>query len=192
MMRNAVTDPAGGGGGIAVTGVTGAAGATDAGRGIAAPPRPDEFAQMLALLGETVTSARRAIAETLLEAGRLETPEALLRGARGRAPRTSLATVYRTLDRLDAAGALKRATLASGEVGYAYCPSGHHEHAICLGCGRLEPVRPCVLIETPAVPGFRIRSHLLDFYGLCDACARSTAGGSEVPPAGSEAGGTSA
>ncbi|MHB8960284.1 MAG: Fur family transcriptional regulator [Candidatus Limnocylindrales bacterium] len=117
------------------------------------------------------TTTRRAIVESLLGAGRLQSPETLLREARARAPGTSLATVYRTLDRLDAAGALKRATLASGEVGYAYCPSGHHEHAICLRCGRLRPIRPCLIREEPPIEGFTVTSHLLDFYGVCAQCA---------------------
>jgi len=130
----------------------------------------DETARALARLGGTSTSTRRAIIESLLGAGRLQSPETLLREARARAPGTSLATVYRTLDRLDAAGALKRATLASGEIGYAYCPSGHHEHAICLHCGRLQPVRPCLISEEPSLVGFTVTSHLLDFYGVCSEC----------------------
>lgn len=133
-------------------------------------PTADEMASVLALLGGAATATRRAIAESLLEAGRLQSPETLLRAARTRAPGTSLATVYRTLDRLDAAGALKRATLASGEIGYAYCPSGHHEHAICLRCGRLRPIRPCLISEEPSLEGFTVTSHLVDFYGVCAEC----------------------
>lgn len=130
----------------------------------------DETARALALLGATVTTTRQAIVEALLAAGRLRTPEALLNEARLRAPGTSLATVYRTLERLNAAGSLKRATLASGDVGYAYCPTDHHEHAICLRCGRLRPLRPCVIREEPSIEGFAIGSHVLDFYGVCAAC----------------------
>ena len=130
----------------------------------------DETARALARLGGTATTTRRAIIESLLEAGRLQSPETLLREARTRAPGTSLATVYRTLDRLDAAGAIKRATLASGDVGYAYCPTGHHEHAICLRCGRLRPIRPCLISAEPSLDGFTVTSHLLDFYGVCAEC----------------------
>ena len=130
-----------------------------------------ETARALARLGGVATATRRAIVESLLEVGRLQSPETLLREARTRAPGTSLASVYRTLDRLDAAGALKRATLASGEIGYAYCPSGHHEHAICLRCGRLQPIRPCLIADEPTLEGFTVTSHLLDFYGVCAQCA---------------------
>ena len=137
-----------------------------------AGPAQSELALALGLVGGAVTAARVAIVEALLDSNRLQTPEALLIQARTRAPGTSLATVYRTLERLAAAGRVKRATLASGDVGYAYCPSSHHEHIICLGCGLVQPVRPCLIREEPALEGFTIASHVVDFHGLCAACAR--------------------
>ena len=130
-----------------------------------------ETAVALAALGPASTAPRRAIVEVMLAAGRLQTPEELLREARARAPATSLATVYRTLERLDAAGRVKRAILASGAVGYGYCATGHHEHAICLRCGQLQPIRPCLVADGPALAGFRVASHVLDFYGVCARCA---------------------
>lgn len=131
----------------------------------------DEVSRALDRVGGVATPARRAIIEALLGAGRLQSPESLLRAARASVPGTSLATVYRTLDRLDADGAIKRATLASGEIGYAYCPTGHHEHAICLHCGRLRPIRPCLIEVEPSLEGFSVASHVLDFYGYCADCA---------------------
>jgi Fur family ferric uptake transcriptional regulator len=143
---------------------------------------PDgELTVALAAVHGAATAPRRAIVEALLAADHLCTPEVLLAAARARAPRTSLATVYRTLERLADAGRLKRATLASGTVGYAYCVSGHHEHAICLGCGRLEPLRPCLIREAPELADFVMRSHTLDFFGLCAACARAEAAGEAGP-----------
>jgi Fur family transcriptional regulator, ferric uptake regulator len=130
----------------------------------------DEAARALARLGGVATTSRRAIVESLIEAGRLQSADTLLREARTRAPGTSIATVYRTLDRLDAAGAIKRATLASGEIGYAYCPSGHHEHVICLRCGQVRAIRPCMIGEGPSLEGFDVISHVLDFYGICAEC----------------------
>ncbi len=130
-----------------------------------------ELQDALTALGPAVTAPRRAIVEAMLAGNRLQTPEELVREARTRAPATSLATVYRTLERLDAAGRIKRATLASGAVGYAYCPTGHHEHAICLRCGELLPIRPCLIRSEPAIDGFTVVSHVLDFYGICGRCA---------------------
>jgi Fe2+ or Zn2+ uptake regulation protein len=129
----------------------------------------------LTALGGAVTGPRRAIVDALLSADRLRTPEQLLVEARGIAPSTSLATVYRTLDRLDAAGRVKRATLASGAVGYAYCDSGHHEHAICVRCGKVERVEACVADAWTSPRGFRVDMHVLDFFGVCEGCSAADA-----------------
>lgn len=125
---------------------------------------------VLSRIGGVATAARRAIVEAMLGAGRLQTAEEI-RSAAGRGSRgVGLATVYRTLERLDGAGALKRATLSSGQIGYAYCPPEHHEHAICISCGRLRALRPC-LVATPHLPdGFTASGHTLDFLGLCARC----------------------
>ncbi len=149
--------------------------ATDA-RGVErAEARGAERAEALAILGPSVTAPRRAIVEVMLASNRLRTPEDLLREARTRAQATSLATVYRTLERLTLAGRVKRATLSSGAVGYAYCGTGHHEHAICLGCGELRPVSPCLISGSPEIEAFSVTSHVLDFYGRCDRCVAEDA-----------------
>lgn len=131
----------------------------------------DRARRALAAMGGSVTGPRRAIVEALVSADRLQTPERILAAAREAAPSTSLATVYRTLERLDTAGHLKRAPLASGAVGYAYCGGSHHDHAICTRCGRVIPVDPCVIASLEVPEGFRVASHELDFYGTCAACS---------------------
>jgi Fe2+ or Zn2+ uptake regulation protein len=141
--------------------------------------RKAAMADALAIIGPSVTAPRRAILDAMLGSGRVRTPEDLLREARLVAPATSLATVYRTLERLGAAGRIKRATLRSGAVGYAYCGTDHHEHAICVGCGRLRPLSPCLISGAPALSGFVVSAHVLDFYGLCERCAADHAGDAE-------------
>ncbi len=135
----------------------------------------------LRALGGAATGPRRAIVDALLSAERLRTPEQLLAEARVTSPSTSLATVYRTIERLDAAGRVKRATLASGAVGYAYCDVGHHEHAICVRCGRVERVDPCLAAAWQAPRGFRATSHVLDFFGTCERCSAALAEGTDAP-----------
>lgn len=143
--------------------------------GLAREAREAEMADALAITGPSVTAPRRAILEAMLGSSRVRTPEDLLHEARFQAPATSLATVYRTLERLGAAGRIKRATLRSGAVGYAYCGTEHHEHAICVGCGRLRRLSPCLISGAPALGGFLVTTHVLDFYGLCERCAAETA-----------------
>ncbi len=131
----------------------------------------DRVGDALDSLGGTATGPRRAIVDVLVTEDLLQTPEQILAAARVSAPSTSLATVYRTLERLHAAGRVKRATLASGAIGYAYCGGGHHDHAICTRCGRVVPVGACATAAWEAPPGFRAESHELNFYGTCEGCS---------------------
>jgi Fe2+ or Zn2+ uptake regulation protein len=179
--RTPVAPPATGPGAGDVTSGTGRAGPGDVGVSTPDPSaatdrtqgeaRAAAMADALAIIGPSVTAPRRAILDAMLGSARVRTPEDLLREARLVAPATSLATVYRTLERLGAAGRIKRATLRSGAVGYAYCGTDHHEHAICVGCGRLRPLSPCLISGAPALGGFVVTTHVLDFYGLCERCA---------------------
>ncbi len=144
-----------------------------AGRGAATAT--DRVTDALDSLGGTATGPRRAIVDVLVSADRLQAPEQILAAARVLAPSTSLATVYRTLERLDAAGRVKRATLASGAIGYAYCGGEHHDHAICTQCGRVVPVGACATSAWEAPSGFRVESHELDFFGTCQGCSAGLA-----------------
>ncbi len=151
------------------------------------PDRGERDLAALAALGLRVTGPRRAILAALLESTRLVTPEQLLATARASAPATSLATVYRTLERLHAIGRLKRAPLATSAMGYAYCTPGHHDHAICTNCGQLVPIATCP-ISAPVIDGFQAASHVVDIYGLCTPCTeradRAALGGTQAPPLG--------
>jgi Fe2+ or Zn2+ uptake regulation protein len=136
----------------------------------------EEFAAVLARLGPLGTPQRRAVLRVLLASRRLQTPDQLLAAARLEMPRTSLATVYRTLERLQAAGRLKTAVLSSGSIGYVYCGGSHHEHAICRRCGRVRTIDQC-LVTQPELEGFTVESHVIDFNGICEKCAEDAAAG---------------
>ncbi|MFN3331639.1 MAG: Fur family transcriptional regulator, partial [Caldilinea sp.] len=56
---------------------------------------------------------------------------------------------------------------------YIRAEGGHH-HLVCSCCGRVVDFEQCVADsmerELEERFGFRIRSHLLEFYGLCADC----------------------
>ena len=91
------------------------------------------------------------------------------------APRIGLATVYRTLDALRELGIVATAAQPHSETAYLLCRTGHHHHAICTRCGRVDDV-PCRALPryerilTNALR-FRITEHQLEFYGLCARCS---------------------
>jgi Fur family ferric uptake transcriptional regulator len=85
-----------------------------------------------------------------------------------------LATVYRTLTSLVAAGEVDLIRTDEGEAVYRMCSTGHHHHLVCRACGRT------VEIEGPAVErwadrvaaehGFTDVSHTLEIFGTCAGC----------------------
>ncbi len=69
------------------------------------------------------------------------------------------------------------ATLAQphGETAYLHCRSGHHHHAVCTRCGRVDDV-PCRALSTyerilSRGLRFQLTEHQLEFYGVCARCS---------------------
>lgn len=91
--------------------------------------------------------------------------------------KVGLATVYRTLAGLAAAGEIDTIRTDEGEAVYRKCSTGHHHHLVCRVCGRT------VEIEGPAVErwadrvaaehGFTQVEHTLEVFGTCGTCATS-------------------
>ena len=79
-----------------------------------------------------------------------------------------LATVYRTLQRLD------MLRTGDGEAVYRRCSDSHHHHLVCRGCGRTVEVEgPTVERWTRAIAaehGFSAVSHTLEIFGSCPDC----------------------
>mgnify|MGYP000874291063 FL=1 len=88
-----------------------------------------------------------------------------------------LATVYRTLQGLAAAGELDAIRTPDGQVAYRTCSPGHHHHLICRSCGRTVEVNipslETLIRALAAEQGFAQVEHELEFYGTCTDCARA-------------------
>lgn len=89
--------------------------------------------------------------------------------------RMGLATVYRTLEALRELGLVSTVAHPRGETAYLYCRSGHHHHAVCTRCGRVDdvPCRSLPKYERMLSHGlrFRLTEHQLEFYGVCARCS---------------------
>jgi Fur family ferric uptake transcriptional regulator len=86
-----------------------------------------------------------------------------------------LATVYRVLTQLEEAGMLARNTFNAGKSVYELNEGKHHDHLICLGCGRTEEFNDPVIEKRQKVVaeglGFVLCDHRLALYGYCKDCA---------------------
>ena len=84
---------------------------------------------------------------------------------------TGLATVYRVLTQFEQAGLLVRHHFESGKAVYELNQGGHHDHLVCLTCGRVEEFYDSEIEKRQekiaAERGFKIREHSLHLYADC-------------------------
>ena len=84
---------------------------------------------------------------------------------------TGLATVYRVLTQFEQAGLLVRHHFESGKAVYELNQGGHHDHLVCLQCGRVEEFYDEAIekrqIAVAKERGFAIHEHSLHIYAEC-------------------------
>jgi Fur family ferric uptake transcriptional regulator len=93
-----------------------------------------------------------------------------------------LATVYRVLMQFVQAGVLERRHFESGKAVFELNEGGHHDHLVCIRCGRVEEFLDAGIEtrqrEIARERGFELQEHALALYGLCsDPNCRSSGGG---------------
>ena len=84
---------------------------------------------------------------------------------------SGLATVYRVLTQFEQAGLLTRHHFEAGKAVYELNQGEHHDHLVCLQCGRVEEFydehiekrQDAIARER----GFHIRDHSLHLYADC-------------------------
>jgi len=85
-----------------------------------------------------------------------------------------LASVYRVLAQLEQAGILKRTTFEAGRAVFEIDEGAHHDHLLCVHCGRVDEFRDEVIerrqVAIAAERGFELAAHSLALYGVCAVC----------------------
>ena len=82
-----------------------------------------------------------------------------------------LATVYRVLMQFEQAGLLTRSHFESGKSVFELNEGQHHDHLVCLTCGRVEEFFDAEIekrqIKVAKDHGFSIHEHSLQIYADC-------------------------
>ncbi|MDR0479634.1 MAG: ferric iron uptake transcriptional regulator [Burkholderiaceae bacterium] len=82
-----------------------------------------------------------------------------------------LATVYRVLMQFEQAGILARNHFEASKAVYELREEHHHDHLVCLDCGRVEEFCDNEIEKRQAAiaqkHGFAIADHALSLYGHC-------------------------
>jgi len=85
------------------------------------------------------------------------------------------ATVYRILNTFHEKGIVKRIEIGEGKYRYEI-EKEHHHHLVCTNCGKIEDIEIDLSDdfdrEVFKKKGFRVESHSLEFFGVCELCQK--------------------
>jgi len=135
----------------------------------------DVFRKHLAQSGLRLTSQRRRILDFLLQSDKHLGQEDISRAMRpyglGRA------TVFRTLKMLEECGLVNHVSDEAGRRRFEVnLERPHHDHLICVSCGRIQEMRwpklEKIQEDTCRKFGFTPQWHRHEIFGLCRTCRR--------------------
>lgn len=82
-------------------------------------------------------------------------------------------TVYRALENFVKIGLVAETQFKDGVSVYELADHEHHHHVLCESCGRIEDIcldENLLLKAAKKSSSFFIKSHRLEFFGLCQKC----------------------
>ena len=130
-------------------------------------------AQSLKEIGLKATLPRRRILE-LFETSKVRhlSAEDVYKALIAEGMDVGLATVYRVLTQFEQAGLLTRQHFETGKAVFELNQGGHHDHLVCLQCGRVEEFYDGEIEkrqgEIAKQHGFELRGHSLALYADCN------------------------
>ena len=129
-------------------------------------------AQSLKDIGLKATLPRRKVLE-LFENSKVRhlSAEDVYRSLMAEGIDIGLATVYRVLTQFEQAGLLSRQHFEAGKAVFELNQGGHHDHLVCLQCGRVEEFYDAEIeqrqSEVARKRGFELHGHSLALYADC-------------------------
>lgn len=118
------------------------------------------------------TQQRRTILDVVQQSARPLSPQEILERAQATLPKLGIATVYRAVKQMEEAGDLAPVDLPGEGRRYERAGMKHHHHFSCRDCGRVFDLHGCPGNIDRLVPkGFKLETHEILLYGLCDRCA---------------------
>ena len=136
----------------------------------------EEFKALLKKNGEKFTIQREVILETLYNSNEHLTPEALHQLIQKKHPdlKTGIATIYRTLSRLEDSDIVTSLSFGAQGKKYELGAKDHHDHMICTQCGDITEFVDDAIEERQhkisEAFGFKMLEHSMQIYGICKNC----------------------
>ncbi|MDP8262507.1 MAG: transcriptional repressor [Candidatus Ancaeobacter aquaticus] len=134
--------------------------------------------------GFRLTIPRQGILDILGNASEHLSAEDIYLKVHRKHPTVGLTTVYRTLEMLVQLGIISKYDFGDGRARYEISERAdgkeHHHHLVCSACGKVTDYTDFVDEEVQLLKktekglskkfNFKITSHVLQFYGLCEKC----------------------
>ncbi|MBI3652917.1 MAG: transcriptional repressor [Acidobacteria bacterium] len=119
------------------------------------------------------TQQRAAVFDFLRNVDHHPTAEEVYLAVKNQLPKVSLATVYKNLEALIAAGVASKLNYGDGSARYDI-RTDHHHHARCVECGRMWDIEPTEhsagLRKIKPARGFTVTDYRLELLGRCRDC----------------------
>jgi|SRR4051794_19584953 Fur family ferric uptake transcriptional regulator len=129
----------------------------------------DDIAAAVRRDGGRLTLPRRLVLEALFAARRLVSAEYIATGAD-----VDLASVYRTLERLEELGVVRHVHVGHGPGLYGLVGDGEREYLVCDACGSLTVADADAIEDVRATIrerfGYEVRFTHFPMHGLCPDC----------------------
>ena len=139
-------------------------------------PEPNEASAVesdeIRKAGLKVTLPRIKILEILASGGgRHMSAEDIYRRLIEQGEEIGLATVYRVLTQFEQSALVTRHHFEGGTSVFELNQGEHHDHIVCMDCGRVEEFMDCGIeerqLDVASKLGFEIAEHNLILYGRC-------------------------
>lgn len=132
-----------------------------------------EAVEQLKSKGIRMTPQRHAILDYLIHSMSHPTADEIYRAIEKKFPNMSVATVYNNLRVFKEAGLVRELTYGDASSRFDANMVDHY-HIICTECGKIEdfeyPRLSLVEKQAAKVTGFRVYSHRMEVYGVCEKC----------------------
>ncbi len=145
--------------------------------GISGMDAKEKFQQFVAAKGLRRTAQREHVLDVFLSTEKHLTVQELYDLVRKKYKGIGYATVARTVKLMCESGVCRQVDFGDGSQRFEHKHGhGHHDHLICLKCGRFKEIYSPELerIQDQLVKthGYVQESHKLDVFGLCPRCAK--------------------
>lgn len=136
----------------------------------------ERFKELLKHNNLKYTKQREIILQTLYNSDKHFTPESLYMLIKENYPELNvgIATVYRTLNLLEDSNIATSISFGSAGKKFELANKPHHDHLICKCCGLIVEFEDEYIEkrqeEIASANGFKLTSHLMQLYGICEKC----------------------